>query len=560
MVNEIMRYRIAQLLLITGPLATLVVNPWTNYDPISVVKMFAVVICAFSILGIIFSGRSVLFLKEDRPLIISIGVFVILLFATLLFSGAPINQQFWGYFGRNTGVLTYLAFSLLILGAITIRSIDLYRRIDSSLIAVSVPVTIYCLIQISGNDPVGWSQLATFATLGNINFLSGFLGLVCVSIFGRVLAEEYRNVKGLTLSLFLFLCLYIIWSTGSIQGIVIFAFGLWFTLLIRMRTFKFWKFLQVSWVVFAVFAAYFGVLGLVNKGPLASFLYQPSNILRADYMHAGWQMTTDHPVFGVGMDSYGDWYRQARGEVTTLRGSADRNSNAAHSVFLDISSNGGFPLLISYFAILCIVAAVAIRLYRALGKTYDPVFVSLFVTWLAFNFQALISINQIGVAVWGWILSGCLYGYAQCKFRALEGEKEKRLDNKKLKGRLLPARSSLLTLIFTFIGFMLAGIPLQADSKFFEASKSGNLEKIESASMSLGTTAWHRNLAMDSALMQQNNDRAIEIAKLAIVEYPRNFWSWKLIYSLPESSASDRSTALRRLQELDPFNPDFKGP
>ncbi len=560
MFRDLKRFRIGQILQITGPLATLVVNPWTNYDPISVVKMFALAVCAFSILGMVVSGRRALFLREDRGLLIAVALFVAFLFSTLMFSGAPFNQQFWGYFGRNTGMLTYLSFSFLLLGAITIRSINLYQRIDSSLIAVSVPVSIYCLIQISGNDPVGWSQLATFATLGNINFLSGFLGLVCVSILGRVLAEEYRNVKGLSLCFLLILCLYIIWSTGSIQGIVIFAVGFWLALLMRMRTLKFWKSLQVSWVILASFVAYFGVMGLTNSGPLASFLYQPSNILRADYMHAGWQMTTDHPIFGVGMDSYGDWYRQARGEITTLRGSADRNSNAAHSVFLDISSNGGFPLLISYLAILGIVAFVALRTYLALGKTYDPAFVSLFVTWVAFNFQALISINQIGVAVWGWILSGCLYGYSQLKYRILHGEQEKPLDKRKLKGKLLPARSGLMTFASAFIGMVLAGIPQQADSKYFSATQSRDLEKIVGAASALGSTSWHRNLAIDAALAQPNNARAIEFAKDSSLAYPRSFWPWKVIYLLPESSEADRSAALKRLQELDPFNPEFKAP
>jgi len=277
-------------------------------------------------------------------------------------------------------------------------------------------------------------------------------------------------------------------------------------------------------------------------------------------MHAGWQMTTDHPIFGVGMDSYGDWYRQARGEITTLRGSADRNSNAAHSVFLDISSNGGFPLLISYIAILLIVVIVAFRTYRALGKTYDPVFVSLLATWLAFNFQAFISINQIGVAVWGWILSGCLYGYSRSRIGILQGEQEKSLDKRKLKGKLLPAKSGLLTFTTAFIGLVLAGIPQQADSKYFTASKAGDLDQIVSASSTFGATAWHRNLAIDFALSQNNNVRAIEIAKEAQTEYPNSFWPWKAIYLLPESQPSDRAAALVKLKELDPFNPEFNTP
>jgi hypothetical protein len=560
MASEVMRFRIAQILLISGPLATLVINPWTNFDPVSVVKMFTVVMCAFSILGILLSGRKVLFFQEDRPIVGAVLIFFALLFSTLLFSGAPFNQQFWGYFGRNTGVLTYISFAFLLLGAITLRNLKLYSKLDFSLIAVSIPVSLYCLIQISGNDPIGWSQFDTFATLGNINFLSGFLGLVCVSIFARIFAPSYRNGKGISLALLLVLDLTIIWSTGSIQGIVIFAFGVWLVLFMRMRTLKFWKIMQFGWLGFAGIGGYLGVVGLVNRGPLAGFLYQPSNILRADYMHAGWQMTTDHPIFGVGMDSYGDWYRQARGEITTLRGSADRNSNAAHSVFLDISSNGGFPLLISYVAILLMVATVAFRTYRALGKTYDPVFVSLLATWLAFNFQALISINQIGVAVWGWILSGCLYGYSRILFGILQGEQESSLDKRKLKGKLLPAKSGLLTFATAFIGLVLAGIPQQADSRYFTASKTQDLEKIVSATSAIGATAWHRNLAIDFALLQNNNVRAIEIAKEAQAEYPNSFWPWKAIYLLSESQPSEMAAALAKLKELDPFNPEFNIP
>ena len=560
MVSEIMRFRIAQILLISGPLATLAINPWTNYDPISVVKMFTVVICGFSILGILLSGRKSLLLQEDRPIIAAVLTFLALLFSTLLFSGAPFNQQLWGYFGRNTGVLTYVSFTFLLLGAITLRNLNLYSKIDFSLIAVSIPVSIYCLVQISGNDPIGWSQFDTFATLGNINFLSGFLGLVCVSIFARIFAPSYRNGKGISLALLLVLDLSIIWSTGSIQGIVIFAFGVWLVLFMRMRTLKFWVIMQFGWLGFAGIGGYLGVLGLVNKGPLAGLLYQPSNILRADYMHAGWQMTTDHPIFGVGMDSYGDWYRQARGEITTLRGSADRNSNAAHSVFLDISSNGGFPLLISYIAILLIVATFAFRTYRALGKTFDPVFVSLLATWLAFNFQALISINQIGVAVWGWILSGCLYGYSRSRFGILQGEQEKSLDKRKLKGKLLPAKSGLFTFATAFIGLVLAGIPQQADSKYFAASKARDLDQIVSASATFGATAWHRNLAIDFALSQNNNVRAIEVARETQTEFPNSFFPWKIIFLLPESQPSERAVALVKLKELDPFNPEFNIP
>jgi hypothetical protein len=214
----------------------------------------------------------------------------------------------------------------------------------------------------------------------------------------------------------------------------------------------------------------------------------------------------------------------------------------------------------SYFAIIFIVGTVALRTYRALGNTYDSVFVSLLATWVAFNFQSLISINQIGVAVWGWILSGCLYGYSRLRFQILKGEQQKTLDKKKLKGKVLPAHANLIALSVAFFGLILAAIPQQADSKYFAAAKTRDLKKIANASVSIGATAWHRNLAIDFAMSKSDNATAIELSNKAIADYPRSFFPWKVIYVLPESAPESRVAALSKLKELDPFNPEFDTP
>lgn len=556
MTLDLLKLRIWQIVAFASPAATLAINPWTNLDPISVVKMLCVVIAAFSVLGIILTNRNFFLEELPKSFKLSSLAFLLALASTFIFSGAPLDQQFWGYFGRNTGVLTYFSFLVLMLGAILVEDAGLYKRLEFSLIAVSIPVAAYCLVQMSGNDPVGWSQFATFATLGNVNFLSGFLGLVCVSIFPRLMDRQVELSRKLLLGLLLVLHLVIIQSTSSIQGLIIFAFGAWTTLMIRLRTTKKSFINQTLLLLVGFFSACIGAMGLTNRGPLASLLYQPSNILRADYMHAGWQMTTDHPLFGVGLDSYGDWYRQARGQITTLRGSADRNSNAAHSVFLDISSNGGFPLLIAYLLILGVIAATALRAYKKLGKRYDVVFTCLASTWIAFHFQALISINQIGVAVWGWTIGGALFGYSRLIINESSGVKK--IETRKLKGKPIPAATSVFTIVGAFLGLVLAGIPQQADSKYFAATKTQQVEKISRAASALGSTAWHRNLAIDSALSAQNNQLALELANQAQKDYPRSFWPWKVSYLLPESPVAKRDEALSVLRKMDPFNPEFK--
>jgi hypothetical protein len=371
-----------------------------------------------------------------------------------------------------------------------------------------------------------------------------------------VLEKQKRFLHKVSLSLLLILHLLIIVSTNSIQGLVIFAFGAWISLIIRLKSSKRAFSNQLFVLVVGIVTSYIGALGLVNRGPLAFLLYQPSNILRADYMHAGWQMTLDHPLFGVGLDSYGDWYRQARGEITTLRGSADRNSNAAHSVFLDISSNGGVPLLIAYLFILGVIAVSAFRAWKKLGKNYDVVFTCLTSTWAAFHFQALISINQIGVAVWGWTIGGALYGYSRLIIS--NSSEARKIDSRKLKGKPIPAFTGLLSIVCAFIGLCLAGIPQQADSKYFSATKTGQVEMLSKAASALGATAWHRNLAIDAALTAKEYKLALEVANQAQKDYPRSFWPWKVSYILPESPMAKRDEALLILQTLDPFNPEFR--
>jgi O-antigen ligase len=84
-------------------------------------------------------------------------------------------------------------------------------------------------------------------------------------------------------------------------------------------------------------------------------------------------------------------------------------SNSAHNVYLDILANGGFPLLLIYLSLLVLVLKSAyIGMKRS--KNYDPIFTALVASWICYQLQAVISINQIGVVAWGWVLSGAVLG------------------------------------------------------------------------------------------------------------------------------------------------------
>jgi O-antigen ligase len=558
MTLDILRFRIGQALLIVGPLATLAINPWSNFDPISVVKMSVISTFAFLVLFLIISNLEIT-KSADVSLKISLSAFLLFLFSSLLFSGAPFDQQIWGVFGRNTGVLAYLSLAVILFATAVICDINFYSKLVNVLILTALPMSFYCLVQIFGKDPIKWSSFETFGTLGNVNFLSAFLGLVCVAISALLFHSRLGRSAKLLLGILLVIDLYIVESTGSIQGLFVFAVGITVVIFIKLKSSKLFCLSQIVFLSLVIFLAVPSFAGLVNKGPLGPYLFQNSNVLRTDYWHAGLEMTQSHLIFGVGMDSYGDWYRETRGEISTLRGSPDRTANTAHNIFLDISSNGGVPLLIAYLGMLFLALRACIRVYKRLNPRGDAVFVALFSCWVGYQVQALVSINQLGVGIWGWLLTGALIGYERSQREPLSSA-HKPINRKNFKAKLLPATSAIMGIAGMGLGFVLAWFPLNADSQYFSATKSRDLTRIIGSLDALGTTSWHRTRTIDSAYQSQALDKALEEAEKLVERYPRDFFGWRYILYAPNSSPELKSKALVKLHKFDPFNPEFKSP
>jgi hypothetical protein len=564
-VERLISFRISQAILLVGPLTTLVVSPTLNYDAIALPKMVAISSLGYLVLFLILSRYSTFSSKLGRNVVYSATAFFLCMVSTLLFSGAPIFQQFWGSFGRNTGFLTYSSLLFLLLGMALIQEQEFYKRFINVFVLSSIAVVLYCLIQIAGKDPVGWSEKRTFATLGNVNFLSAYLGLVSISALALVLGSGTSRYLRFISLLLIGVALPIMLSTNSIQGVMVFAAGSF--LLLGIYGFSLVKNLAMRTLYFMSGGVLFLLtsFALFNKGPLAPLIYQISIQLRGDYMHAGWEMTTLKPFFGVGMDSYGDWYRQARGEITTLRGSAERISNSAHNIFLDISSNGGFPLLISYLAILSIAFYLSVKVLRS-TKGYDPIFSAIFATWVGYQIQALISINQSGVGVWGWLFTGALIGYAKSlKNNRLDeidsdSTKLKKVSSKKLKKSLLPPQVTLLGIAGFLLGLTLSVIPLNADIAYKRASLTMAIEPMFESTKRLGSAAFHRELVLEAALKSNLSEQAGEIALSLVEEYPRDYFGWRVLALISPLGSPERAAAIDRMIALDPFNKESLPP
>lgn len=417
--------RLRRIALLIGPLVTITITPDWNYDPINLGKILVLASLAFACIGLLLSTPTIILERLGKTnLAISI-FFVVSLWSSFFFSGANKSQQFWGTFGRNTGIFTYLALIAIWIVFIVIRHGATYLRAFTFLIATGLFMTLYALIQLTGNDPIKWSSYAAFGTLGNVNFLSGFMGVSAVAMFCLgILPGSTLRTRSIYL-LFCVLGMYVVSATDSIQGLVAFGAGagsLGLLLTLNKGLKYFLPFLSLS-----IAALSMTVLALFNKGPLANLIYQVTILYRADYMGAGLRMMVDKPFFGVGIDSYDDWYRSERGVISAFRTGFTRTANTAHNIAIDLGAGGGFPLFISYLLLILVVISCTLKGLSS-GLAKDRVFGLAVCTWIAYQVQAAVSINQIGVGVWGWIISGILVGYVRLNLKSQESSDSKQTN------------------------------------------------------------------------------------------------------------------------------------
>jgi O-antigen ligase len=318
--------------------ATLLVTPLWSLDPINPIKMLAVSAVGFMGLGVLLANQKALQLGRFKVPLILISGFMVWQLVVLVVSGGEKLQQLFGTAGRNTGFITYLAFSILFGVAMVASSSVFLNRFLVAALVVGVASLGYGAVQALGGDPFNWVNpySPVFGFLGNPNFQSSLLGILGAVVFTQLLSGSVKiQFKGAYL-VYLLLTVYVIRETASQQGFLVLLIGS----AISLGVFVYGKSRALGYSYLGLAAVGFVVvlIGTLNKGPLASLLYKDSVTYRGDYWRAGWKMTVDNPIFGVGLDSYGDWYRRSRTIEATLRRGPEVTSNAAHNVFLDISA------------------------------------------------------------------------------------------------------------------------------------------------------------------------------------------------------------------------------
>lgn len=558
--EEIRASKLQRALILTCFGTSIAILPGISFDPINNIKMTVLVIGAFSQIPTLASRGFAFGQTIEKVLLILCSLLIGLLTFSFIFSTSPWELSFWGTAGRNTGYLTLVSLTLLVLMGQVAAKILGVVGILSGFTLCSVPISIYGLFQALEIDPFPWSQRAIFSTLGNINFSSAYFAMVSVaSLFLALICKKdlQSKVKTLLLVLYSMGNAWLSLVTTSIQGpVLIFSTIVLIFSILTLRSFSS-KFAITLFLFSIISFALVFVFGAFGHGPLGRVLLQQTLLFRSDYWRAGISMIADSPLLGKGPDSYGEWYRRFRDITAVTRTGPERTANTSHNIFIDMGVNSGF--FASTLLLFIFLTPLFLVLRRSLSLIkLDLGVLAIWSLTAMYFLQAQISINQIGISSWGWLFAGSLWAAArqpESQTRIKDKINSRPLSSPKTTKKALTSSPSefLNSTLFLAIGVVLIFPALNSDIKVYSAIKSGDATSLISASKMTGSNLAHKEEAvfrMSSLPAENRKDYVREVVE----RYPSSIYSWRVLYDLTEPGSNERINAAYNLRSLDPLN------
>lgn len=518
---------------------TLVATPNFNKDALIIPKVVIILCSAVLILPYL-----LLNIKAKRDLrlinifILISSLFLVQLILAIVFSDAPIEQQIFGRTGRGLGFITFFPLIVISLScAIFIKQSNQKTIIKG--IAISGTFTsIYAIFQSFGLDFFPWDSKTNgvISTLGNPNFVSSFAAMAILPSLIYVSGKDREKLY--QFSIFL-LFIFTIYRAQSTQGYITLAIALGMFILVYLW-YRSKLFFSVSLISFLI-GTFFVVLGFFNNGPLSKVIYKVSVRSRGEFWQSAINTTNANPIFGVGIDSFGDYSLLFR-EKTVI----GEYTDSAHNYVLDLSVIGGYPLALVYISIISLTLYSFFKLQKSIGQ-FNPISAALFSFFIVFQAQSLISPISIPILIWGMVISGSIIGLASNNMSKDD------LVSKKTKTRLnlLSLTSFFLSLVVLFPYFNSDRLQLLAMNK-----GDGDLA-IKVARMYPESVVRYSTLTralLDSGLSVP----ALDLARSAVEFNPNSPALWVLLLINPSAPIDERRAAKTKLLILDPLNEEVK--
>jgi hypothetical protein len=254
-------------------------------------------------------------------------------------------------------------------------------------------------------------------------------------------------------------------------------------------------------------------------------------------------MLLSNPFFGVGLDGYGDHYRMYRDQSAINRYGEGQTADAAHNVFIDFFASGGFPLGIANLILVFYGAIRVIRELRA-SQGVNLNLIMVLAIWAGFQVQSFVSINQIGIAIWGWTLIGAM--------AAVGKEQTEKVNLKVNKIKSSKRAKSLLGILIILLSWLPALAPLSRDAKFLALAKDADGLGLKEL-----VTVWPKDSSRMIFVAQGLSNAGLIEESLSVIsvgnEYnPNNYKLWLMLSQNSNATSLQKARAFQEMSRLEP--------
>ena len=440
--------------------ALIVLIMYTGFmDPINIPKMLVLFF-----LGIYSSIILIFNLKNNFEIVNNFEVLAILFFTLTLFISTLLSKNhFKAFFGetqRKNGFLSYFCLIVISLVLLIFYSKETLKIFDKFILLISITFIPYSCLQALNLDFISWSNPynRVLGTAGNPNFAASILAILITLNFGKLIDRGQKYYSKIFRFLLIITALYSLLESQARQGLLLLVLAI--AMFVMFYTSIYQRKFRLIISVFLVFIGLIAISGMLQIGPAAAFLYKDSVSVRGYYWRAAVQMFKANPWFGVGIDNYGDYFKQYREPNYSLSYGYDIGSSSAHNVYLQMFATGGIFVGLTYLLIVVAVLRISYHVFKFSNQSGKIQLAVLFTAWIQYQAQSLISIDNLTLAIWNWVLIGILIGMKQKMSVDLDN-----LNNVKIGKIANPKNMMTVNLTFSLIG-LLAIYPI---SKFAQA-------------------------------------------------------------------------------------------
>lgn len=460
---------------ILGGLVVVTLYFQTNLnDPFNSPKMWILSIVAAWLVGYIVSFKRIILLNNSLKTLFYILVAFI---SSALFASIFTDFKYVAVFGdtqRRNGLLSYLSLAIVLFASSIFVRVFNIKRLYTTTYFIGVVTAIYAFMQTNGKDFVKWNNNynAIIGTLGNPNFAAAVMAVIGVLVFTSIFITDFKNYIRFFAAALAIVLFGLIYRSNARQGLLsyILGTGLFLIIWLYIKNRKLGLAVGVSGIIVFIFS----VLGMLQIGPLQRFLYKPTVSVRGHYWRTGIEMFKHEPLFGVGMDRYGAYFKEFREVSYPLSYGFDITSSNAHNTFIQFFATGGVFFGVSYLILNGYILKRAIFGLKNLSGNNQLLLAGIFSAWIAFHAQSLVSIDNIGISIWGWLLGGSIIGVSVSSSTDV-GEDRKQFLGKQNKINLSRA---LISGSFGLIVIVLVAALSRGEINTYNARSSYNLDNL----------------------------------------------------------------------------------